>query len=425
MPRPIWLPIVAFAFLLTVSSRLHRRDLWHPGRLLIALYLAMSVGSLAFDETLAPSFELNVTWGVVSAYTALLCVALTPAFFIRRPSPAAVVGHPLAGVFDVGSRPFILFSVAYLAPWTITSLQRGSSATRHALNVVRDGILPESPWTTLAVGTATYYLLFALLLFIALARRSGRAPAIFAALGMILAVMHTAVFGARDGFIWVTQAILVANWAVGCLVPRTAKRRMVAAAAVFALIGVLYTAAATRDRFAESVGGYASGTVAYFGGQPYVFSETVSRLGDFYGATLRFPLLARALGGEEFARTEPFQWSFGTFLCDFYGVSGWSSAVLLTLGLAGVTLAGLRLCWRRSALGYTLVVALYTQFMTQGIFYYRLGNWSGNVYHVSILALITAIAVLFPDRLQPRRPTFWPAGQRALAGQAFTRRLAE
>jgi hypothetical protein len=295
----------------------------------------------------------------------------------------------------------LLFAFAYLMPFAVDSLRRGAAATRFNLNVLKIAPLPGGILTTIAVASASYYSVFSLLLFAALVRRLGRIAVIVTVAGACLPLIHAAVFGARDGVIWTMQALLLALWAVQAVLTPKGRRRVVIALVCVGMISLVYFALATQDRFAETRGGYESGTVAYFGSQPYVFCETVERLTSFYGLGNRFPVAATLFGGETAVRTEPFQWSFGTFLADFYSVAGWSSAIVLSLSFTFLAWGAMRLSMRKSAFAYTVVVAAYSQFMVQGVFYYRLGNIAGNLYHLSLMALVISILVLFPDI--PRR----------------------
>ena len=396
---PLWLPIMASGILFWLVVKRNRGDWCHPGRIMIGFYFLLSVASLASDEIMTPTFKSHVTWDVMAGYTLLMCLTLMPALLIRRPDPASIAGHrfvpPVAWVLG----PLVVFASVYLVPWALTSSERGFAATRQALNFTGEHVLPESILTTLAVATAMYYEIFAILLFALLVRRSGPLPKVIAGAGVGLAVVHSAVFSSRDGVFWATHAFLIGYWSLGALLPRRLRRRVIVIALCSLAVGLVYIGAVTKDRFGERVGGYYSGTVGYFGMQPFVFSETVERRFDYFGPNLRFPVVAQLMGQQESVqRTEPYEWSFGTFLTDFYAVSGWSSAIGLSLLLTGFVLAGLRFCRNKSALAYTLVVAAYTQFMVQGVFYYRLGSAPGNYYHLSVIAIIVAIAVFAPDR---------------------------
>ena len=401
-PLPVWLPIVAMAVLFVVALRRHSRDWLHPGRVIIGFYLLMSLTSLAFDRDLAPTFSMNVSWWNMAGYTTLLCVTLLPALLIVKPDADHVIHHGLVRPMLLWSAPLVAFSLFFLAPFALHSLGQGFAATRYALNVLRIQPLPGGFLTTVSVAVASYYIIFALLFFAALVRKMGKLPAIVALIGLLLPIVHAAVFGARDGAIWLVHALLFGLWVTTGVLTLRMRRAAVRTIVVVGMVGLLYISLATRDRFAESGGGYASGTVGYFGSQPYVFSETVDRLTTFYGPANRFPLVAALVGGSATERYEPFQWSFGTFLTDFYSVAGWPSAVGLSLVLTLLTLGAMHVCRKRSALAYTLVVAAYAQFMVQGVFYFRLGNRAGNLYHVSLGILILVVLVMFPDHVLKR-----------------------
>jgi hypothetical protein len=401
VPPPVWLPVVASAILLGLSIHRHPGDRWNPGRVVTFAYLLMSTSSLVFDARLAPTFEFTVQWSVIVPYTLLLCLTLAPALLINRPDPTTIANNRLVRPMLMFSVPLVAFSAIYLTGSALGSIGRGFSATRDALNVTGEAVLPGGLATTIAVATASYYPLFAILLFASLARRSGWLATGAAAAGVGLAVVHAASFGARDGVLWAAQALAVAYWALGSLMGRAARRWLLLAGVCSTVAGLVYLHAATEDRFGGAQGSYWSGVFGYFGSQPYVFAETVTRLVEFYGPNLRFPVFAQLTGLEEIRRTQPYQWSFGTFLADFYSVSGWPTAVGLSMGLVALTVLGLRVSRPRSGLAYAIVVAAYTQFMVQGVFYFRLGNNAGNLFHLSLVALVLLLVVFFPDE-RPR-----------------------
>lgn len=399
VPAPIFLPLLTTGALLWLAIRRAPGDHLNPGTILVGFYFLMSISSLFFVDSLAPSFVMNVSWATMAGYSLLLILSLLPALMIVRPNPRHVASHTIVQPILDWSAPLVAFSYLYLIPYALASLGQGFSATRLALTVSKELTLPESPLTTIAVAAACYYPVFSILFFSALIRRLGSVRELVGVAWVCLPIVHAAAFGARDGFIWVGQSALVGYWIFASALQTKARRRAKFIIAAVCVSGIAYMALATKDRFGESKGGYASGTLSYFGAQPYVFSETVDRLKSFYGAANRFPVLAPLFGSDFVERTEPFQWSFGTFLTDFYAVSGWTSAVALTIVLSSATIGALHLCKGRSALAYALVVALYTQFIVQGAFYYRLGNRAGNLYHLTMLALIVAILLFFPDKV--------------------------
>ncbi len=155
-------------------------------------------------------------------------------------------------------------------------------------------------------------------------------------------------------------------------------------------IGVFVLGSFTKDRFGDSD----TGTMGYIATQPYVFAENIIQrqgYGDqyFYGTSLRLPLVNRVLGIpiEEFDRTEPYEWTFGTFLTDFYNVNGYFSLILLCV----LFIEFFRYQFKKSknsSLRYLLVYTFYVHFIVSGLFYFRLGSFSGNVFMLILVIFI-------------------------------------
>ena len=393
---PLLIPLLCAMAFAYVAWKRNRGEWAHPSRALSVLYLALALSSLVTPASAEPHLQSEPSWRTMLGYSALLSIALAPSLAIRRPPARAVVANPLIVPAARWAWAPVGFAFGYLVPPALETFQRGFSDTRELLNRYRGSPVPEGPLTTLAVAISMFYLCFAILAFASRARGLGSWTTAACAIGAGLAALHGSAFGARDGVLWAGFALLFAFWAMQPLSARLGGRGG-RALAVLALVGAMaYLGTATRDRFAMKPGGYAGGTLMYFGAQPYVFEETVQRTTDYFGFALRFPLLASP--NEYIERTEAYQWSFGTFLADFFGVGGWPYAVGLTLGGAGLVWFGLWASHGRSALAYLLVAGLYTQFMFQGAFYFRLGNRPGNIYHVLMFSGIGALVLFLPDR---------------------------
>jgi hypothetical protein len=93
-----------------------------------------------------------------------------------------------------------------------------------------------------------------------------------------------------------------------------------------------------------------------------------------------------------------YEWTFGTFAKDFYAVAGWPTAFAIVGGIAVFFLVVFRLARRLNPFALCLLLLLYFQVMTQGMFYFRLGIKAGNWYILMIVGLAVVAQVMYPMR---------------------------
>lgn len=285
-----------------------------------------------------------------------------------------------------------LYAVIYLAPFAYRSLQAGASVVRVEL-LAAGGVLPNSPLTTMAVAISQFFAVYIVLWFYA--GITARRPLVRVGLllGVVAGLLWGVVFAARDMLIWIPLVFLFGYWYWRQLLSYRARRHFAVGLAVATvLLGVIFSLY-TVQRFSESADGIWRTLLVYFGYQPHVFAELVSVHTDFYGLSLRFPVLADLLGiTKDIVRHQPYEWQFGTILADFYSVSGWTSFVSLLGGFF------IMFWWlfRRFSSNYqvrALHYLLYFMLVGQGVFYFRYGSVAGNVFIITLLFLGLVIAL--------------------------------
>ncbi|KAI5912969.1 hypothetical protein [Thauera sp. 2A1] len=405
------IPLLLFlCFGVYASLSAEGRGIFHidrnPLSIVIWIYVFSGFCGLFLDQSDLPTFHFKA-YSFVHAviYAVLVVLCLLPILNLRRyrfDSFDFRMTSLIHGVFLVASVS-AWFAAIYQAPYAVISFVTGAYSIRKDLNVEGLSVLPEGYLTTLAVGISSFHIVYMIMFYLAVIKRMGLFVRASTFLGSTLYVISSMTFAARDGVVFFLFGMLffygVFREELG-----EAQRRMIVRLAVtlsFAAVAVLGTFTAQRFTGLERETDLVGGTVSYIGQQVYVFSETMVAQERFYGLSLRFPFFQKLLFGEveDVVRTSPYEWSFGTFLKDFYSVSGWSSLLSFTLTFSGF------FCWvlwfgkRFHPVTYLLMVAFYFQFMMSGVFYYRLGTYSGNQYTLIYWFLVLLSCYVFSGRV--------------------------
>lgn len=386
------LPAYFFAGAL-LFSRMYTGTWSTPSAFVTGAYLLSGLATLFFDPYSLAGFTFAHEWTSVMGYLAIIAICLLPAFAMRRPEPADLWGNSLMRLLLAVLAPLAWYAFLYQLPFAIKSLGQGAELTRTILNTDKVSPLPTSYFTTVAVGTSMFYPIYALAAVEGIARRRNPIFILSCLVGMLAALANGICFTSRDMFIWLALTFVYAYWVYSGILEtskRAALRTAMFLGAAACLAGLTFF---TIQRF-----GYRdplNSVLSYLGQQPYVFAEGVSQQRYFYGLSLKFPLVAEALGVyDETRRTTAYEWTFGGFAKDFYTVAGWKVGFGLAIAFA-ITLGGSLLASRRQMTpAYLIICYLYLQFMIQGVFFYRLGSPSGNQYHALMVLLVVGLAVV-------------------------------
>lgn len=370
----------------------------NPLSIVFWLYILSAFCALFLNQEDFPSFRFR-------AYDVFY--SLTYAFFvIIFLIPAASLRGYVFGSFDFKLTPgvhgvFILaaisaiFAALYQLPYVFVSLATGAYAVRKDLNVEGLSILPDSPLTTLAVGFSSFYLVYMILFYVAVLKKMGFLIQFALFLGGALYLISSLTFAARDGVVFYIFSMVFFYRIFADQLSDYQRRVILRGASLLSCLAAVLLIAFTTQRFTgiDRESDLVGGTISYVGQQVFVFSETIVAQEQFYGLHLRFPFFQEIIFGglKEIVRTSPYEWSFGTFLKDFYAVSGWSSLLVLSSFFSLFFFLILRIGKGFHPLVFLLVVTFYFQFMTSGLFYYRLGTYAGNQYTVIYWMLVILV----------------------------------
>lgn len=303
----------------------------------------------------------------------------------------------------------IFYSFFYQLPYAIKALSLGAYEVRDILNVERKSILPTTYFTTVAVAISSFYMVYSVLFFILLIKSNSIFLKISMFIGGSLYVVSSLCFTARDGVVYFALLMIFLLFIFRENFSKASFKRIRKFTFFSAFSFLLFLITFTYQRFANAdllrtttrsqkqilIGG----TLSYIGQQPYIFCQDLLEGGQNYGPSLRFPLVSKTLGiHHNPKRDTPIHWSFGTFLKDFFDVSGYRSLILLAFSFAFLFYFLFKFLRLLNPLVGLLILAFYFQFMIQGVFYYRTGDWAGNIYFVLFFLLSCFLSIVFKKK---------------------------
>lgn len=382
--------------LIFIFPFIFRKNVSYDVYIIWGLYFISNLLALFYDPKNIRGFKnandysdfYFVIYGIAIFYS------LTPIYSIYKKSDRPSIKDfifskrqkTLINIAIIGS----LFSIIYSIPYAIISLQLGAKEIRTKVLTSDATVLPVNIFTTIAVAFATFFSIYIGLFFLSI--KSNLKPIVKQLLLLSTAsyLVNSLCFTARDGvifFILFSLIFIVVYWKS---FSSKIRKRVYIASVLVLFIGVYFISSFTQDRFDKS----SNGTIGYIACQPYVFAENIDRRdnsfdNNFYGLSLRFPLVQQILGKEvlKIKRYDDYEWNFGTFITDFYSVNGFSSLIILLV----IFTEFFRYQFNKSKnqpLRFTLIYTFYIHYIISGLFYFRLGTFSGNIFILIVSVLI-------------------------------------
>lgn len=398
MHWPLLVPLTLLLGMFVSAQALARRNRTHPAFWLSLLYLGSCVAALFVDVDILSRNSIRLgddALASLTGYGITLVLWLLPSLALRNQIVRRLDVRTLE-IFVIATAPLVLFSAVYQAPIAWEGISIGADVVRNNLNNRGIGLLPESPLTTIAVVTAQFYFLYTLAFAVSIVSGGRRWVRVVAFIGSTLYLINSFCFAARDGILWFLVAYLWAFWLVKPLLTERLATRIRRAVLPVATLGVVAFGLFSVQRFGDrSEGNLTDYLLLYYGAQPYVFAADVDQQREFYGGRLRLPLLFELAGLDaKVVRESPYEWSFGTFAKDIYGEGGWPSLLIAAIVAPFLITLALAVTSGRFPEAHLLIGMAYVQFMSQGVFYFRLGTRAGNLYLLLIGALAVGMACL-------------------------------
>lgn len=378
--------------------------------IVLFLYLISSFTAIFIDiNTVLPQLVNftnldNVEISIFFIYGVFIVYCLSPLYSVRnerfRPEVVSYTFGKIEKYFILFICFGALFSIVYTIPYSIKSILLGAKNIRVDVLNSDESVLPQTIFTTISVFFASYFAIYLALFFISLKSNLKKSYKILLLISSLSYIISSLAFAGRDGIIFsilIALTLIIYFWKS---FTERIKRNFIRLSVVLLIPTIYMLYIITMDRFEDDL---STGIYGYISTQPYVFYEnvairsSVTAYDSFYGLNLRFPIINNMLLNEntEIIRTSHYEWSFGTFLTDFYSVNGIFSFVFFSVFFTEF----FRFYLKRNRRNYFLFIitySLYLHFIISGVFYFKLGSFSGNFYLLSLMVYI----MLFTKRLR-------------------------
>lgn len=377
----------------------------NPLTIIIIIYLISAISSTLIRQDIFPTFNFyNHEFYHYLLYTFFIIFSLSPIILMR--------GYRMPEINIKKTKKikflllilgfFALYAFFYQLPYAIKALNVGAIDIRVGTNGEKTTILPENILTTIAVAISSFYVFFIFLFFISLKQKMNNWITLTMFIGGLCYVISSICFAARDGSLFYLFTNIFAYQLFKEQLSEKTKKHVVRILFITGLIASLFLLFFTFQRFFDTNSTHSglNGTISYIGQQPFVFVENLIQRQEYYGWDLRFPIIKVLLGGnvEPIYRSMPYEWSFGTFLTDYYSAFGWLS--LFSLSILNFIIPSIIFYKKKSIhpLVFYFIIAFYFQFMSSGVFYLRLGTWAGNIYMSIIFFTILILSIFYKSK---------------------------
>lgn len=276
-----------------------------------------------------------------------------------------------------------IFSFVYQLPYAFQGLLLGAADLRHQMNNEGFFLLPKSPLTTLAVGVSFFYLFYIVFFYIAISQKKSMFIKFGLLIGSLSYIVSGMAFATRDVFVFYGFGFLFVYFYFNNLLSKKIKQNLRWVYLLFTISFIALLLLFSYQRFEKnsSTHDLAYGTIGYFAQQPFVFSETLEMQKKYYEGNLRFPVFISILTEKKkIIRKKPYEWSFGTFIKDFYATGGYTFLIIITLILVPIFYFKLKKIDEKKIFRSIIITLFYFQFMSMGIFYFKFGSKPGNFY---------------------------------------------
>jgi oligosaccharide repeat unit polymerase len=397
-----YLPIIFFTYLSYKAFNKSKRTYTENNNVLItknylplltiSLYLLSSL-LIVFVKPLQwyPYFhESSYTFLNFLLYSVLLTIYLIPVLYMKPIYKENFIKRDkLLTLIMILMSILGLYSIIYQFPYALKGLAIGATELRQQMILDNVYLLPQSPLTTLAVGISYFYLFYIGLFFISIIQKRSVFIKISLFIGSLSYLVSGLAFATRDVFIFYGIGFLFVFFYFINILNQDTIKKVRLLYLLFIFILVTFILSISFQRFKDNSNENLSfGTIGYIAQQPFVFSETISEQKIFYEGHNRFPFFISLFTNlKEVKRTTPYEWSFGTFIKDFYSTGGFFFLFFITILIVPIFYIKLRKNNETNFYRHMIITFFYFQFITMGLFYFKLGSNAGNIYMVLLLLI--------------------------------------
>ncbi len=324
-------------------------------------------------------------------YAIFITVFLFPSYSLRPLRRTTdVTSHPVFGPLMTAMAMCAWFSLLYQLPYALTGLSIGAADLRLQMNTEGRSLLPDSMFTTLAVGISSFYMFYIAFFLISVAQKRHFFLKLSLLVGVISYLVSGLTFTTRDVFVFVLFGFLFNYFLLNYTFSSQQKRSIRTALITFGVICIVSIIGFTLQRFVnDSRSEFLYGTVGYIAQQPYVFAATIDGLHELYFGDLRFPVFKTIATFQEVQpplRIQTFERMFGTFVRDLYAEGGWLFLTIFCFAFTSFFLSEFTRSERLSGFRLLICQLFYFQFISTGVFYFVLGSRPGNLYTIVLIA---------------------------------------
>jgi hypothetical protein len=393
----ILIPLLIISKIKIVKTKL--RFVKNKFDIVIILYILMLLSATIIN----PDFLMDNTFNQYDIenflyFYLIVAVGLIPIIFMKDfdINDYHIKKTKLLNFINIISCILILYSFIYHIPFVGVSIILGADAIRETTKLTGMYIMPENIYTTIAITISNFYIVFIYLFFLGLIHKKNKIILGILFTGGILYAMTSITFGGRDGYVfYILSLYFMFNMFKEKINKKTLKFTKKMNYIVFLFVFIML-AIFSIDRF-DRTDKLLYGTIGYISQQPYVFIQKITLQKDFYGLDVRLPLFSKLLNGEvkELKRSKSYETSFATYIGDYFAINGnltmWLIMIIQGLYFSLIFLFKIKL----NKIFVLINLIIYFQLMMTGLFYFRLGSFSGNFY----LIIMFSLSFLLPNFL--------------------------
>lgn len=369
--------------------------------IVVVPYFLMAIASFFVKRSWYPFLDVdNEELFPILFLTGLLFLCFLPLFFIDRPIQRINSFPKQLHLMSIPLALLGLFSFFYQLPFALSAMEQGVLETR-IYQQESNFLLPESIFTTIAVTVSTFYPIYLLVFYYYHTQRPKKIVIKYILLiGSLSYVVSAFTFASRGMLIY-----FIFTWLFwqSLFINKSNRLRDYRAQVYIILIGIVVLIF-SASRFV-GLDLFLYGTVGYIGQQPLVFTQVFEFQSWTYGGQVRFPLLFPNENGEggSLLRVQNWEYMFGTFVKDLVGDFGKLGAALFCIVFSLFFSIGFYGLFPKKSFSYLLLLSLYVQFMSSGVFYMELGTRVGNLYMLAIGCLCLFLVARSAYLRQARR----------------------
>lgn len=296
-----------------------------------------------------------------------------------------------------------LYSFLYQFPFVLRAMSYRAIEVR----AMDEAILPQSIFTTLAVGFPMFLFVYIFLFYLSIIKRWSIVAKLLMLLGAIDFILNVLTFSGRDGFVFFFLAFIFGYLLFQPHFTKRTKKLIVLIGLGILVLGIITITIITLDRFAQ-VGNndvefaFQVGVLNYFSMQPFAYNDLLKFHDSFSYGKGNFPLFYSWFFEMENTRRDismPYMYNFKGYVGSFYQNGGFGYSLIIIF-LLYLFFKKLRTIHKYHFLYRFSLLSFYLFFMSSGLFYFRLGNKGGNLFILMSVIMMYLFKYMNKNRIK-------------------------